>query len=281
MSTAAAPSADQGSAGAPTTLVAFHAHPDDEALLTGGTLAKAAALGHRVVVVVATAGELGLAADRAALGARRMAELERAAGILGVSRVVSLGYGDSGFREPLDPPPGSLCAAPLDEVAGRLAAVLLEERADVLTVYDARGGYGHRDHVRVHDAGVVAARHAGVPTVFAATVDRAVLLRGLRLLSRLGIRVDGTAPEAFAEAFSAPEEITHVVDVRRQVRAKRAALAAHASQAGGSADVRTVRLLSRLPWPVSRVVLGREWFVSVGDSPEMGRMAEVFTLVRR
>ena len=281
MSTAAAPSADQGSAGAPTTLVAFHAHPDDEALLTGGTLAKAAALGHRVVAVVATAGELGLAADRAALGARRLAELERAAELLGVARVVSLGYGDSGFRDPAEPPAGSLCAAPLDEVAGRLAAVLVEERPAVLTVYDARGGYGHRDHVRVHDAGIAAARLAEVSTVLAATVDRAVLLRSLRLLGRLGIRVDGTAADAFADAFSAPEEITHVVDVRRQVRAKRAALAAHASQAGGSDDVRTVRLLSRVPWPLSRVVLGREWFVSVGDSPEMGRMDEVFVDVRR
>ena len=101
----------------PHTLVALHAHPDDESLLTGGTLARAAAQGHRVVLVVATAGERGLAQEAAGLGARRVAELERAAELLGVTRTVLLGYGDSGFREPAEPPPGSLCAAAVEEVA--------------------------------------------------------------------------------------------------------------------------------------------------------------------
>src|SRR3954454_19816003 len=98
-----------------STLVAFHAHPDDESLLTGGTLARCAAQGHRVVLVVATSGERGLGHETADLGPRRRAELERAARLLGVSRTVLLGYGDSGFRDPVEPPADSFCAAPIAE----------------------------------------------------------------------------------------------------------------------------------------------------------------------
>ncbi|HET6818686.1 MAG TPA: PIG-L family deacetylase [Mycobacteriales bacterium] len=256
--------------------MAFHAHPDDESLLTGGTLARCAAEGHRVVLVVATSGELGLARERQSLGSRRVAELERAAELLGVARIVLLGYGDSGFREPAEPPSGSLCAAPVAEVADRLAAVLAEESADVLTVYDDNGGYGHRDHLRVREVGLAAARQAGTPVVLAATVDRAALLRGMRLLRRLGIRPGGMTPSLLGEAFAPAEAITHEVDVRRWVRAKQQALRAHASQASGGDDVRTVRLLSRLPWPLSSVALGREWFVQVGAVVPARRATDPF-----
>src|SRR3954464_14597539 len=91
----------EGARAAGYTLVSFHTHPDDEALFTGGSLARASAEGHRVVLVVATAGELGLTGgDAAALGAQRSRELEAAAAALGVRRVVTLGYGDSGFEHP-------------------------------------------------------------------------------------------------------------------------------------------------------------------------------------
>jgi LmbE family N-acetylglucosaminyl deacetylase len=258
------------------TLVAFHAHPDDESLLTGGTLARCAAVGHRVVLVTATSGERGLASDSARLGSRRTAELERAAGLLGIARIVTLGYADSGFREPPEPPAGSLCATPVDAVAERVAAVLTEERADVLTVYDANGGYGHRDHVRVREIGLAAAAQAGTPVVLAATVDRDALLRGMRLLRRVGVRPGGMTPELLADAFTPTGDITHEVDVRAWVRVKQAALRAHASQASGGDDVRTVRLLSRLPWPLARAVLGREWFVEVGRSPAAPRATDPF-----
>ncbi|MFE0688587.1 PIG-L deacetylase family protein [Streptomyces xiamenensis] len=75
------------------TLVAFHAHPDDEVLLTGGTLARAAAEGHRVVIVAATDGHMDAVPPE---GAPRLAELRAAAGVLGAHRVVHLGYADSG-----------------------------------------------------------------------------------------------------------------------------------------------------------------------------------------
>src|SRR3954451_1323204 len=259
-----------------STLVAFHAHPDDESLLTGGTLARCAAQGHRVVLVVATSGERGLAHEMADLGERRVRELERAAGRLGVSRIVQLGYGDSGFREPAGPPPHSFCAVPVAEAAARLTDVLREESADVLTVYDDNGGYGHRDHLRVREVGLVAAAQAGTPTVLAATVDRDALLRAMRLLRKIGVRPGGMTPDLLHTSFTASADITHEVDVRPWVGVKRAALRAHASQAGGGDDLRTVQLLARLPWPLSSVVLGREWVVEIGPPPAARRVPDPF-----
>jgi LmbE family N-acetylglucosaminyl deacetylase len=261
------------------TLVAFHAHPDDESLLTGGTLARCAAQGHRVVLVVATSGERGLASDTARLGTRRLAELERAAELLGVSRIVLLGYGDSGFREPAEPPPGSFCATSLAEAAARVADVLREESADVLTVYDDNGGYGHRDHLRVREVGLAAAAEAATPVVLAATLDRDALLRAMRLLRKLHVRPGGMTPELLDTAFTSGADITHEIDVRPWVPAKRAALRAHASQADGGDDLRTVRLLARLPWPVASAVLGKEWFVEVGQRPRATRATDPFVSV--
>ncbi len=272
-----AETACDGPTAARYTLVAFHAHPDDEALFTGGTLARAAAEGHRVVLVTATSGELGLAATGTVdLGTLRQTELQEAVAALGVHRLVLLGYGDSGMDPSTAPPPGSLCAVPVSEVADRLAAVLREEQADVLTVYDAHGGYGHRDHIRVHDAGIAAAASAGTPRVLEATVPRESLMRGVRLLNRFGVRPGGMTAAAFAGAYRSRAEITHEIDVRPWLAAKRAALAAHASQTSGGGDVRTVRLLSRLPMPLARRVLGKEWFVEIarpGEPPYGGHLA--------
>ncbi|MEO9236544.1 MAG: PIG-L family deacetylase, partial [Jatrophihabitantaceae bacterium] len=107
-------------------LVSFHAHPDDEALLTAGTLARAAAEGHRVVLVVATSGEAGLAATApgAALAASRRAELHASAAAIGCARVIELNYPDSGMHNEHN----GFASLPVDEPAGRLAEILREER---------------------------------------------------------------------------------------------------------------------------------------------------------
>ncbi len=105
------------------TLVFVHAHPDDEALLTAGTMARASAEGQRVVLVVATDGAAGLAssdmsAGEGGLAARRQAELEESCRALGVHRLVSLGYADSGLHgdaEQVDGGPVPLCRAPLED----------------------------------------------------------------------------------------------------------------------------------------------------------------------
>ena len=173
------------------TIVSFHAHPDDEALLTAGTLARAAAQGHRVVLVTATAGEAGLAASGfgqgARLAGRRMTELHRSAEAIGAARVEVLGYADSGLHGEVEPGDGiaPFARADVTEAATRLAALLTEERADILTSYDAAGGYGHPDHVQLHRVAARAADLAGTPAVLEATVDRELLLRGLRLARHL------------------------------------------------------------------------------------------------
>lgn len=251
----------------PVTVVSFHAHPDDEVLLTGGALALLAAAGHRVVLVVATDGDAGLAVSalRDGLGARRRAELAASADALGVARVVWLGHRDSGLGASARA--GGFSALPVAEAAAGLVAVLREEAADVLTVYDPAGGYGHPDHVAVHHVGVRAAALAGTPLVLAATLDRGLLQQLVRLVAWVPGLLPGVSAAGFATSYTAAAEITHVVDVRAHWRAKRAALAAHASQAGADSGVRTLAVLLRLPGPLFRLVLGREWFVELGRPP--------------
>src|SRR5690348_14736659 len=205
----------------PYTLVLFHAHPDDEAIATGGTMARAKRDGHRVVLVSATRGELGeFAPDSLAPGEslvdRRVAELHAAAEVLGVDRVEFLGYRDSGMAgEPTNDDAESFWRADLDEAAGRLARLLDEEHADVLTIYDDHGNYGHPDHIQVHRVGVRAAELAGTPRVYEATINRDHLRRLMEMMP-----LDPDSPEAPAdvETLGSTEElITTTIDVREFV----------------------------------------------------------------
>lgn len=246
------------------TLVAFHAHPDDEALLTAGTLAKAAAAGHRVVLVVATDGALGLTSGsyQDGLGDRRLHELRRSAAAMGVARVIHLGYADSGMVGDVPPdPPGGRRFVRATGAARLLADILLEEHADVLMSYDAAGGYGHRDHVKVHEVGAGAARLAGTPRVVEATVPRELLTRAVRLVSRIQHLPSDFDLEVYERAFTPRDRITHRIDVRGHIPAKRAAMHAHASQAAADdgAD-RTLGKFLQIPRPIYDVVFGREWF---------------------
>src|ERR1700759_5303709 len=120
------------------TVVAFHAHPDDEAVLTGGTLARAAAAGHRVVVGTATDGRVRNEDDET-----RLDELRSSANILGVHRVECLGYADSGYGPDFSPdPPGRVRfgRADVDEAAQRLPPLLREEGGGLLLSYSRDGG---------------------------------------------------------------------------------------------------------------------------------------------
>jgi LmbE family N-acetylglucosaminyl deacetylase len=249
----------------PRTLVSFHAHPDDEVLLTGGTLARAAAQGHRVVLVVATDGEAGLAGsghtDARGLGARRVEELAASAAALGCARVERLRLPDSGWRGSDRGDPGAFSRLAVEAAAQPLARVLREERPDVLTTYDPAGGYGHPDHRQVHLVGAHAARLVGTPVVLEATVPREPLHRLVRLAARVPGLLDSVDPAAFAAAFTPRSQITHRIDVRAYLPAKRAAMAAHASQATSDVGPRTLALLLRLPAPLLSLVAGHEWFV--------------------
>lgn len=266
------------------TLLAFHAHPDDEALLTSGTMARAAAEGHRVVVVVATDGELGLSARRFSsdgnLRQRRMSELDQSARALGVAHVECLGYADSGLGPQVPPdPPGRVrfVRADLEEAAGQLAAILREERVDVLLTYDANGGYGHPDHVKVHHVGARAAEMAGTTRVLQATVPRDTLCRAIALARRLHRFPPEFDPSAFERAYSRRSDITHRISVRRYAAAKRASMRAHASQssADGAAD-RTLAAFLRVPRPLFELVFGREWYIDPARAPGQPVSHDIF-----
>jgi LmbE family N-acetylglucosaminyl deacetylase len=215
-----------GSPAARTTLVFFHAHPDDEAIATAGTMAALAGAGHRVVAVFATRGERGempaSLEGHASLGELREHEAQRAGRVLGVARVAFLGYEDSG-EDPAAAPPGSFWAADPEEAAGLLAALLDAEAPAALVVYDPTGSTKHPDHLQVHRVGRRAAELArpGIrvyETTFAASqLDRLLELTG------------GVNPGLFV---TPDDEVTTVVDVGPWLSRKRAAMAAHASQIG-------------------------------------------------
>jgi len=244
------------------TIVAFHAHPDDEVLLTGGTIAALAARGHRVIIVVATDGEVW----PGPVPGRRLAELRASAAILGADKAVHLGYADSGHGAILfDDPPGltRFVRADIEEAAGKLAALLTEVRADLLLSYDQRGGNGHRDHVQVHAVGARAARLAGVRVV-EATVPREIGVRIARPLLWLRL-VTGYRFDEIRRYGTPRSSITHRVDVRRYAAQKRAALAAHRTPVSGRGrGARILRLLVRSPLPVFRIAMGTEWFAEPG-----------------
>jgi LmbE family N-acetylglucosaminyl deacetylase len=250
------------------TIVAFHAHPDDEALLTGGTLARLAAEGHRVVIVVATDGVVGPATG--ADGQARLDMLRASASALGAREVRHLGYADSGHGPVLFPDPPDrqrFVRADLDEAAARLAVIIGEEHADVLMSYDPQGGYGHRDHVRVHQVGTRAAQLTGV-RLLEATVPRelvALAFWPLRL-TRLVVRYD---PKTIRASFTPRARITHRVSVRRYAAHKRAALAAHcpAKRNSNGRSARLLRVAVMLPVPVFGLLAGWEWFTEPGVAP--------------
>ena len=221
------------------TALFFHAHPDDECILTGGTMAKLAADGHRVVLVTATRGEVGEVApgflpDGETLGQRRTKELAASAEVLGVSRVEILGYTDSGMMgEPTNDVPGCFWQADVEEAAGRLAKILVEESAAVLVVYDDHGGYGHPDHIQVHRVGVRAGEMAGSAVVYEATIDRDRVRRMIAEAREHAVTAEDLPPPEVAEDdhFGVPGDlITTRVDVVDYVADKRQAMRCHRSQ---------------------------------------------------
>jgi N-acetyl-1-D-myo-inositol-2-amino-2-deoxy-alpha-D-glucopyranoside deacetylase len=152
------------------TLMTVHAHPDDETIGTGGTMAKAVAEGKRVVLVTCTRGEMGEIVvpdldtpdNHRRLGELRAVELERAMGHLGVTEWQNLGYHDSDMMgRPGNHDPRSFWQAELDEAARRLVWFIRRYQPDVVTTYNDFGGYGHPDHIRTHDVAVRAFGRAG------------------------------------------------------------------------------------------------------------------------
>lgn len=269
----------------PSTIVAFHAHPDDEALLTAGTLARAAAAGHRVVLVFATrggAGDVGedvLSTDES-LADRRSREAAASADAIGVARLVFLDHLDSGSidRAPDDWPAESFCATPVEVAAERVAEILREESADLLLADDRNGGYGHPDHRQVHRVAWAAAEATGTPLLLA-TIDREFLSGGIELARSMGIEVpDGFVPPDLSSWYTAHDDLTHVVDVTGVLDARRASMQAHTSQTTGAVDtVRTLAVFLGLPPEIFALAFGNEWYVATPGATIPADLASIFS----
>jgi N-acetyl-1-D-myo-inositol-2-amino-2-deoxy-alpha-D-glucopyranoside deacetylase len=254
-----------------------HAHPDDESITTGGTIARYAAEGAEVTVVTCTLGEEGeiippalsqlgsWAADQ--LGGYRFGELVAACEALGVGSHRYLGgpgrWRDSGMAgTPAAAHPRAFTGGSLDEQAAQLAAVLDELRPQVVISYDSFGGYGHPDHIRAHEVTMAATPGArSVERVFHAVNSTEATSQGLaalRELPDLGFRVadDGELPVV------PDERITTRIDVSRRLPVKRAALRAHATQVSVPAD--TCFVLSN---DIAQPIPPYEYFVLAHGEP--------------
>ena len=154
--------------------MAVHAHPDDEAISTGGILARYNAEGVRTVLVTCTNGELGDAPggikpdqpghDESVVVPLRRQELEASCEVLGVSELELLGYHDSGMEGwPQNDAPGSFWRTPVEEAAGRLADLMRTYEPQVVVTYDENGFYGHPDHIQANRVTHAALGRVGRP----------------------------------------------------------------------------------------------------------------------
>src|SRR5580658_5002404 len=252
------------------TAVFFHAHPDDETIQTGGTMAKMAAAGHRVVLVTATRGELGevpdgLLAPGETLAERRAVELSAACDELGVARHEYLGYRDSGMAgEPTNNDPESFSQADLDEASARLAALLEEERADVFVTYDENGGYGHPDHIQVHRVGLRAAERAATARVFMATMNRDYLVSLADRADEFGLAMPQEQRAMLDTMGVRADRITAAVDVSAFLDRKRRAMEVHASQ------ITDTSFFLSMPAEAFAAVWGTEWYIRIGAESGLG-----------
>jgi LmbE family N-acetylglucosaminyl deacetylase len=257
-------------------IVSFHAHPDDEAIATGGSLARAADDGHRVVLVWATQGENGeVAADfdkgDEELWQHRVREAARAAEILGAARHEFLGYRDSGMMgTPENDDPRSFWRADVGQAAKQLAAILREENADVLTIYDDNGGYGHPDHIQVHRVGRRAAELAGTPRVYESTISREAAVEGFKRMADEGLMPSQEDWDGIEEFGKPDAMITTEIDVSAQVDRKRAAMQAHPSQIAADS------WFLSLPPDVFRQMFATEWYIREGVEPTGIRETSLF-----
>ncbi len=240
-------------------MVLVHAHPDDEAIGTGATMARYVAEGAHVTLVTCTLGEEGeihlpeieqLAADQAdQLGGYRIHELATACAALGVTDYRLLGgagrYRDSGMMgTPSNEHPRAFWGADLDEAAGHLVRILREVRPQVVVTYDENGFYGHPDHIQAHRVAMRAVELAAQPDVlpdagepwqvskvYWTAVARSMLAASIERFRGAEGNPFGDIERAEDLPFGSPdEEIAAAVDGSKYAAAKTASLRAHASQ---------------------------------------------------
>jgi LmbE family N-acetylglucosaminyl deacetylase len=252
------------------TLMAVHAHPDDEALGTGGVLARYADEGVRTILVTCTNGELGDAPggikpddpahDERIVVPLRLRELEASCRALGVSQLELLGYHDSGMEGwPQNDASGSFWQASVAEAGHRLAELMVKYRPQVVVTYDENGFYGHPDHIQANRITLAAIAECGIPDKLYYTAVARSAIRGMgELLAEAGIE----GPEVIEENpdFGTPDElITTTVDCHAVADRKFASLAAHASQSDNI-------FFLRMGEETFATMMGNESFVRVQDS---------------
>jgi LmbE family N-acetylglucosaminyl deacetylase len=265
------------------TMMAVHAHPDDEASSTGGVLAAYAAQGIRTVVVTCTNGEFGDAPggvkpgqdghDEEAVAQHRLAELREACTILGVTDLELLGYHDSGMPEwDYKDRADAFCNIPEADVAARISGLIERYRPQVLITYDDQGAYQHPDHVHASRCAQAAfAASAGVAGSSAAKLYLSTM-RGSdwrkiwEALREQGVEVpsfDDPSPEnleTWRRGLASEERITTTIDIRSVLTSKREALLAHGSQIGDES------WFSKIPPDVAELAFGHEHFIRISDT---------------
>jgi N-acetyl-1-D-myo-inositol-2-amino-2-deoxy-alpha-D-glucopyranoside deacetylase len=241
-------------------ILLVHAHPDDETINNGATMARYVAEGAQVTLLTCTLGEEGevlvpelaqLAADQAdQLGGYRIGELRAAMAALGVTDMRFLGgagrYRDSGMMGvPANGHPRAFWNADLDEAIGHAVAVVRELRPQVVVTYDENGGYGHPDHIQAHRVAMGAVVAAADPAyrpdlgeawavakVYWCCVPRSVLQEGIDAMAAIGERsvFDGVT-DADELPFGVPDDqVTTALDGRAYAGQKDAAMRAHPTQ---------------------------------------------------
>jgi LmbE family N-acetylglucosaminyl deacetylase len=256
------------------TLMAVHAHPDDEASSTGGVLASYSDQGVRTVVVTCTNGEFGDAPggvkpgqdghEAQAVAQLRLAELRQSAKILGVTDLELLGYHDSGMPDwDYKDQPEAFCNVPLAEVAARIGGLIETYRPQVVIVYDDKGMYQHPDHVHSSLAAQKAVADTGIPDKLYLSAMRGSDFEKLwKALRERGIEVPWEreiTPEERQKMAAAEARITTTIDIGPAIERKSQALQAHASQIQES-------WFSRIPPDIAMGVFGKEHFIRVKDS---------------
>ncbi|MGH9055951.1 MAG: PIG-L family deacetylase [Acidimicrobiales bacterium] len=251
--------------------MAVHAHPDDEAIGTGGVLARYSAEGIRTVLVTCTDGACGDGPggakpgqpghDRDAVAAIRRVELANSCRVLGVSRHESLGYPDSGMMGwPDNDAPGSFWTTPVDEPASKLADLMRLHRPQVVVTYNPDGFYGHPDHIQTHRATMAAAQATGIPDkLYWTAVPKSYMAELGRRLQELGLTPPTDAKERPRQEWGTPDEdVTTWVNVSAFANLKYDSISAHASQSDNIFFLRMGR-------PAFAEMMGLETFVRVLD----------------
>jgi LmbE family N-acetylglucosaminyl deacetylase len=256
------------------TLMAVHAHPDDEASSTGGVLARYSAEGVRTIVVTCTNGEFGDSPggvkpgtdghDEQEVAEIRLAELRESAKHLGVTDLELLGYHDSGMVEwEYKSRPDAFCNVPLDVVAARIGGLIERYQPQVVVTYDPDGAYQHPDHVHASRAAIEAVTLTGIPAkLYLAAMPISKWRELWDALKDSGAEVPDArefSPEMIQQMEDAERRITTTVDIRPVLARKQAALMAHASQISES-------WFSQIPPEIGERVFGEESFIRAKDS---------------